>query len=140
MLSNLFVLTLDYTGKSCQLLKDFCTGTTTCLYNGMPGTGGTCTNQEAGGYKCTCQSGRSHWILQLSSRTSLYTITWLTTGGLFFLTLTVYYWIDWFLIIYDNLQHSSNAIITVIHQNMDRCVQLYTVVQVLPYKKKFYRE
>ena len=44
------------------------------------------------------------------------------------MTVTVYR-IDW-------LADSSNAIINVIYQNMDRC-ELYTVEQVLPYKKKF---
>ncbi|XP_062613367.1 uncharacterized protein LOC134275144, partial [Saccostrea cucullata] len=47
-----------YSGDSCQLLKDFCTGTTNCLYEGMPSTG-TCTNLPAGGFNCACQTGYS---------------------------------------------------------------------------------
>lgn len=56
---------LDYSGNSCQLLKDFCTGSTTCLYMSMPGTGGTCTNLESGGYNCQCQTGKvlNNWYL-----------------------------------------------------------------------------
>eukprot|EP00105_Crassostrea_gigas_P037846 XP_019921994.1 PREDICTED: fibropellin-1 [Crassostrea gigas] len=56
---------INYSGNSCQLLKDFCTGSTTCLYMGMPGTGGTCTNLESGGYNCQCQTGKvlNSWYL-----------------------------------------------------------------------------
>lgn len=54
-----YFVVLDYAGDSCQLIKDFCTATTNCLYNSMPNTG-TCTNLESGGFECTCQSGQ--WL------------------------------------------------------------------------------
>ncbi|XP_062579451.1 sushi, von Willebrand factor type A, EGF and pentraxin domain-containing protein 1-like, partial [Saccostrea cucullata] len=47
----------NYSGDSCQLLKDLCRGKTNCLYQGMPNTGGTCTNLPAGGFNCACQTG-----------------------------------------------------------------------------------
>eukprot|EP00105_Crassostrea_gigas_P030833 XP_011453294.1 PREDICTED: uncharacterized protein LOC105346438 isoform X1 [Crassostrea gigas] len=58
---------INYSGSSCQLLKDFCTGSTACLYMGMPGTGGTCTNLEIGGYNCQCQTGYSGATCQIKT-------------------------------------------------------------------------